>query len=218
VTDFEIPKMRVACDKAVANFNKVLAAHLGDMIPLRIDEMAIGFDNRYSMELFDMEAIDAGWLAPYAEAEEEAGKFNEAMDTVNTEPLDANYTVSYKWRKAADSDYRVEMARVVDGYNPLFAHARWKAAPQLAYWAPVKMLGLLHASFKLPDLETYESICYTLSRRGLQLVQSCSSSYGKFAYFKFPEEYLRENPSAPRPYLKPRVNLRDGTSYAKKLL
>lgn len=116
-------------------------------------------------------------------------------DVVKCQPLPSQYTVTYDFFTTGVQGVRMEMLSLEGGHSPLH-HAYDLVSRDDA--------AIVHASFKVPDELTYRMALEHLATDGLVCGQSCESSYGRFSYWRDPNE------AGALLWLKPRVNLRDG--------
>jgi hypothetical protein len=203
-------------------FQSLLAQTLSDGPPWQIDEVALQFAGKQQMDKFVSDARVHGW----------ATIGDKGIDTVKCEPLSSSCVMRYAWLNPMLNDpkvlyrenfagrelvltnnWRVECMRVASGYNPLLQHWQWMVGYTPGAEHHVDNLGWTHAAFKVPTLEMFQDVCYTLERRNWQGVQLCTSGYGQFAYFRMHPEWLeaerQDHPRLPYLCLKVRVNLRD---------
>lgn len=162
--------------------NKMMQIGLGDFV---IDEIALMFSHRISMMEFVLDAV----------MEKGVELVNRAYDQVSTHPFHTEYDVEYLFLQMP-STMRVECMAITSGCSPVHE----AVASHMRDDAPL----IVHLSFKVPDLNGYEKVCEVLDTAPrITHVQSCSSTYGAFAY------YHVQNEDSLQFYLKPRVNLRD---------
>lgn len=99
------------------------------------------------------------------------------------------FDVRFEFLRFPTLGWRIEAMCVLDGQAPL-------------HEAHLDRLGdgcIVHASYKLPEVEAYRAHRRYLSDKGAILAGEYENSYGRFAYWG----------SGHNPYMKPRVNLRD---------
>lgn len=126
--------------------------------------------------------------------------FNTAHDNVDTIPIPSTYSVRY-WFMRTPWNFRLELMMMLEGYSPYHS--------QLQTLSPRGPIAA-HASFKVGTEEEYANVVRTLGVSGYDLYQHCESSYGRFSYFG---AHLDHGESAKAAWaLKPRINLRDGSS------
>lgn len=159
----------------------------GDM---RIDEVALYFSSRSVLDMAVSQMV----------RQEGMTHFNGAEDAVRTAPLDTYYTVDYEFFKHMDRQYRIEAMAITGGLSPL--HEAWDH-----YVRP----RMVHVSFKVPNLAVYSDVLHdldtTLSTERYFMGQACLSTYGRFSYWQKASDVM--DGAANKPWLKPRVNLRD---------
>lgn len=157
-----------------------------------VDEMAVYFPNRDLLVTFMAQAVQRGWRL-----------FNFAEDNVVTRPIIGTYAVEYWFMEHEDHDYRLELMTIPEGFSPyhasLFEACRLHSAPA----------SIVHASFKVPDEESYGAAVVGLRKADYELAQHCESTYGRFSYF------VRYEADNARPALKPRLNMRDASTQEK---
>lgn len=130
---------------------------------------------------------------------------NAAHDVVRTDPFGTAYEVDYLFATGLNlySDrhpYRIECMNITDGWSPLHTAARLEAeAMHAAAW-------MVHASFKCTDEADYGATTHRLREAGWECLQRCTSTYGRFSYWK---PFDRDLDDSGNLCLKPRVNLRD---------
>lgn len=152
-----------------------------------VDEMALFFPSQDLLVYFIKRAVQNGWVL-----------FNQVEDKVVTTPINSIYGVEYWFLRKEGVPYRLELMQVLDGYSPY--HGSLQGACEECNF-PVL---LAHASFKVDDQMSYGSAVVALRNAGFELMQHCTSSYGKFSYMIDNE---RKNQLSP---IKPRINTRDG--------
>lgn len=122
--------------------------------------------------------------------------FNQSTDQVRCEPLPSGYEVQYDFF-STDLAVRLELLRLRGGYSPL--HDLYRREGR----ASGVNAEVVHVSFKVPDEEALRLVYREMAERGWMLGQDCASRYGRFGYWRKPNE------EGPLLWLKPRVNLRD---------
>lgn len=152
-----------------------------------VDEMALYFPSQDLLVYFIKRAVQNGWVL-----------FNHVEDHVITTPINSIYGVEYWFLRKEGVPYRLELMRVIDGYSPY--HGSLQEACDEANF-PVLMA---HASFKVSDQMNYGAVVVALRNAGFEVMQHCTSSYGRFTYAIDNE---RKNELPP---IKPRINTRDG--------
>jgi hypothetical protein len=157
-----------------------------------IDEMAVYFPDRELLVTFMAQAAQRGWQL-----------FNFAEDNVVTRPIIGTYAVEYWFMESPNLPYRLELMTIPDGFSPY--HASLFEACRLHH-APA---SIVHASFKVPDEESYGAAVVGLRKAEYELAQHCESTYGRFSYF------VRYDADNARPALKPRLNMRDASEADK---
>jgi len=155
-----------------------------------IDEMALYFASDEALFGFMARALRRGWVA-----------FNQAEDEVTTLPIESAYSVSYWFLGNEKLDYRLELMRVHSGFSPYHG----SLADACAHGRQAAVMA--HASFKVPDEQTYASVGVALRKNGFEVMQHCSSSYGRFSYYN-------NNDKEGMPAIKPRINIRDAKNNA----
>jgi hypothetical protein len=150
-----------------------------------IDEIAVLFRSDAILGDFITELVPAGW-----------NLFNAASDYVTTEPIHSDYQVQYRFLDNPLKPYRLELMGLGGGWSPLHKTILWKLEMARLDAA------IVHASFKLDDVNEMRAWCSELESDGLLLAQRCQSTYGMF-------EYWVDTKITEGSYLKPRVNLRD---------
>jgi hypothetical protein len=158
---------------------------LGPSYP--VDEMALYFTKREELFVFLEVAVKRGWCV-----------FNCAEDSVSTSPIPAEYGVEYWFLRKDGVPYRLECMVVLDGFSPYHGALGEMCALRNMSCA------LAHASFKVPDERMYGAAMLALRNGEFELMQRCSSTYGKFSYYSDAER-------KDFPPLKPRVNMRDAS-------
>lgn len=151
-----------------------------------IDEMSVMFDSPNAVLSYVSQVASLPGCA----------LFNYAEDTVTTRPIPGSYRVQY-WFLKIPAKFRIEVLRCSAG-SPL--HTSLASVQQHDY-EPMAV----HASFKCVNEEDYVRALARLRTAGWECWQRCDSSYGKFSYWGNEDEPLGW-------LLKPRVNLRDGSS------
>lgn len=126
--------------------------------------------------------------------------FNGADDHVKTEPFGTEYDVRYEFFSIEGRTYRVEAMALMGGSSPLHEAAMQHGVMEI------------HTSFKVADMRAYRSVVEMLSSTimsggDMMLGQACVSTYGEFSYWR---KGSPEGPRFTKPWLKPRVNVRDG--------
>lgn len=180
-------------DEVFANITKrhgladqEVRAHFG--AAYSVDEMALYFAEEHALFSFMAKAVQRGWLV-----------FNQSEDVVETSPIRSNYAVVYWFLRHPELPYRLELMMVSDGFSPY--HGGVERMCEDHGLATV----LVHASFKVNDEQEYAAVGVALRNGGYELMQHCSSTYGRFSYYV-------DNESAEIPAIKPRQNLREGTN------
>lgn len=156
---------------------------LGPAYP--VDEMALYFADRNDMFVFISLAVQRGWCV-----------FNCSEDTVETRPVPAQYGVEYWFLHKDGVPYRLECMTVNEGFS-----AYHGALKEMIFSYDIPYV-LAHASFKVANDENYGSAVVALRGDDFELVQHCTSTYGRFSYFL-------NSDRTDIPALKPRINLRD---------
>lgn len=149
-----------------------------------IDEMGLMFADSQDVMSFVSDSV----------RETDIQLFNYAEDTVRTEPLRSGYEAAY-WFLTSGYEFRVEAMMVSEG-SPLHTVIRQRSG--------LEAVCSVHASFKCFDEEDYAVTLVSLRNAGWELVQRCTSGYGKFSYWAHmdrPEGWL----------IKPRLNTRDAS-------
>jgi hypothetical protein len=152
-----------------------------------VDEMALYFPGQDLLAYFIKRAVQSGWML-----------FNHVEDQVVTTPINSVYGVEYWFLRKEGVPYRLELMRVLDGYSPYHGSLQ-EACDECDF--PVL---LAHASFKVIDQMSYGSAVVALRNAGFELMQHCTSSYGKFSYM------IDNERNTELPPIKPRINTRDG--------
>lgn len=167
----------------------------------RIDEIAYLFEDSHAFESFTEEAVQ----------EEGCTLFNSARDHVEVSPLTACYNVQYRFFTIPEqyldgNPVRIEAMLPGSGLSPLHLAAAYHLDRVGREWNCMA----IHASFKCVDEESYGKAVLSLRGAGWEVAQKCDSTYGKFSYWTplDREDWLGDGPFI---YLKPRVNLRDGS-------
>lgn len=176
-----------------AELEKLLSEGLGERYI--VDEVAVMFDSfaEDNLNAFIKEAV----------AEPGVKLFNSAWDHVETHPIPSEYWVEYNFLEVEDLGMRVEVMRIDRGISPL--HESLAAGVYNPTVQGMETTGpkVVHFSFKVPNLEEYNKVCYRLREElGAVQVQGCTSDYGRFGYYRVSE-------FGHNTYIKPRVNLRD---------
>lgn len=122
--------------------------------------------------------------------------FNVADDFVSTSPIPSDYKVRY-WFLRTPYNYRLEIMNLKSGYSPFHSMFSESGAT----------IAKIHASFKVPSEDEFGLVTANLCNNGFEVLQRCTSSYGRFNYLRDP---LVESMGGRDWTLKPRVNLRDG--------
>jgi len=129
--------------------------------------------------------------------------FNSADDAVKAmwgDKAESRYTAQYDFLRRWDIPYRIEMMTVNDGYS--YAHRLHR---NMLLRSRGSLEGIVvHVSYKPVEggFKGYDGEVGRLISLGLEPVQECVSTYGRFTYFQHPK--LPDGL-----YIKPRVNLRD---------
>jgi hypothetical protein len=150
-----------------------------------IDEIAVLFRSDAVLSDFITELVPLGW-----------NFFNAAGDYVTTEPIHSDYQVQYRFLENPTQPYRLELMTLGGGWSPLHKTILWQLEMARLDAA------IVHASFKLDNVNEMRAWCDELVADGLLLAQRCQSTYGMF-------EYWVDTKITEGSYLKPRVNLRD---------
>jgi hypothetical protein len=153
----------------------------------RVDEMALYFTNFDALVKLMAKAVRRGWVV-----------FNQDEDQVNTKPIVSDYGVEYWFLRHEDYSYRLELMHIPDGFSPYHQGIREYLERNYA------CLALAHASFKVPDEASYARAVVALRSAGYDLLQHCTSTYGRFSYYANGSEGYKF------PIIKPRINIRDG--------
>lgn len=156
------------------------------LLGLSVDEIALYFPDQDLLLQFIKRAVKNGWVL-----------FNHVEDEVTTGPINSMYGVQYWFLRKEGLPYRLELMQVIDGFSPY--HGTLQEACDLCQF-PVL---LAHASFKVEGESAYGTAVFTLRNAGFELMQHCTSSYGKFSYMI---DQDRKYEIAP---IKPRINTRD---------
>lgn len=133
---------------------------------------------------------------------EEWENFNNAQDTVHTEPFGLSYRVRYAFFRHPEVRWRVELMQAhnggMRGYSPL--HVALATQYDFERGHSESMLPVVHLSYKVLTEGDFEREEERLTMRNYLHGQSCRSTYGRFSYWRQGITGL---------YVKPRVNLRD---------
>jgi hypothetical protein len=148
-----------------------------------VDEMAVWFP-RPGMVL--------SWITEMV-SRPEFHLFNAAGGIVNTSPISSTYEVQYWFMDSLKDNFRIEAMCLLAGYSPY--HSKFVEAVGGNYCA------IAHASFKVNSEEEFANAGHTLRQNGYEVMQHCTSEYGRFSYYV--------NQDAPGCVLKPRLNTRD---------
>jgi hypothetical protein len=152
-----------------------------------VDEMALYFTDFDALVRLMAKAVRRGWVV-----------FNQDEDQVDTKPIVSTYGVEYWFLRHPELPYRLELMHIPDGFSPYHQGMR-------EYLERNDMcLGLAHASFKVPDEVSYARAVVALRSAGYELLQHCTSTYGRFSY------YANVSEGSKLPIIKPRINIRDG--------
>lgn len=170
------------------------------------DEVAVMVPTPASRYYFLQLMQSAGWV-----------QFNQAADLVHTSPIRSRYTVEYVFLRHPKRTWRMEVmllkspaADGLAGFSPLHM-ALWPEGVQpLHDRHPV--LPIPHLSFKPPaDVvgrvgpgRAVRLVLDKMRDGGFIIAQACQSTYGHFWYL----HHVDSNKSL---YLKPRINIRDGS-------
>lgn len=152
-----------------------------------VDEVAV---------MFNRDEEKYGWLKG-ALAESSVLAFNHAVDHVHTSPIESDYDVEYTFLQHNLFKWRIEAMHITRGHSPL--HHSLNANR-------VGGTHVVHVSFKCNTVREWRHAVETLNNEA-QMVQMCSSDYGRFGYWKIDEQYLGRGVEPL--YVKPRLNERD---------
>lgn len=172
--------------------DKWLEARQPEGVEWLCDEIAFLFCNREALSAFVNECVRTQQWA----------LTNIAEDTVTTMPIRSTYEVGYHFLTDPneEQDFRLECMQIFDGFSPL--HGALEASAHL----DGRTFSAVHASFKVAgQLEDYEACVARLIGVGCTPALHCTSTYGRFSYLSVPDGEGIEL------YLKPRINLRDGS-------
>lgn len=133
----------------------------------------------------------------------ESDRMMEHFDSVDCDTMSRidggeSFDVRFEFLRLRGATWRMELMCVLGGLAPLHSRA-------LALQSP----ALVHASYKTPDLEAYEKETKNLfdDADHYEMEAEYVNSYGMFSYWTVP--------AIGSVYLKPRVNLRDSTTFKK---
>lgn len=195
---FDLDKIFAGLGKAVKTYDGVLE-RLGFPEGTYVDEIAYMTADHETANIFLREAVMTDGCV----------HFNSATDHVHTEPLMTHYNVLYDFLTVPlpylnGHEVRIEAMHLIDGFSPLHEAERHNMRRDSG------ILSGIHASFRCPDEEQYGAALHRLRMRGWEAAQRCSSTYGRFSYWKptDPDTWVGDGPHL---YLKPRVNLRDAS-------
>lgn len=146
-----------------------------------IDEIAVWFPT----DTMAMTTITA--LVQFAKFE----MFAAASDIVRVGKFDCEYAAQYWFLRKEGFPYRLELMTKTGGFSPFH--------DMLAHGAEGSCV-VAHASFKVPEEESYASAVHNLRAANYTSLMMCDSTYGKFGYFS------DDDANAP---IKPRLNRRD---------
>lgn len=161
----------------------------GQELGISIDEVALMTGSLAQWQSLSGRFVYQGWEL-----------FNQAQDTVHTEPFGLTYGVRYAFFRRPEVPWRIELMRpdfLVAQYSPLH-EAFWSL-----FCSEIPTSGFLpvvHFSYKVLTEGDYEMEVERLGTHNYLHGQSCRSTYGRFSYFR---------KGITGPYVKPRVNLRD---------
>jgi hypothetical protein len=161
-----------------------------------VDEMSLFFPTESAIAQF----------AKYAVQLDGHAVFNTAVDRVHTTPVRNDYDVLY-WFLTTPHGYRLELMAAGSG-SPV--HDERRALLHAASEESAMPSVAVHASFKCDDEGTYSDAVRVLRAHDYEMVQGCTSSYGRFSYWQPINGSL--DAVSPTWYLKPRINLRDGSA------
>lgn len=162
------------------------------------------FGAAYSIDEMAVMCTDEVWAMKWAtNAVRVPGitMFNSAVDHVTTRPVRSEYDVHYMFLNAPEMHWAPTAWRM----EVMYPHPGSPLHDTLLQDMRGSDVSVVHASFKCASEEDYALAVHTLGSGGYEAAQLCQSTYGRFSYWVSRDA----DDVAPRPYLKPRVNLRD---------
>lgn len=162
------------------------------------------FGTAYAIDEMAVLCTDEVWAAKWAvNAVRVPGitMFNSATDHVTTRPVRSEYDVHYLFLSAPEEHWTPTAWRM----EVMYPHPGSPLHDTLLQSMAGGSLSIVHASFKCASEEDYALAVHALGKGGYEAAQLCESTYGRFSYWARRDA----DDVAPRPYLKPRVNLRD---------
>jgi len=155
------------------------------MMPFHIDEISLLFDSQDSLAEFAAWAETAGGMDHFNRVDSDTAVRIDNM-TIPSEDRQ-EFKHRFEFLRIPGADWRIEAMCVLEGVAPIHE----------AHVAKHGNGCVVHASWKLPDRQSYEA---TWARHeGLRLFAEYRNSYGIFSYWHASGTF----------YFKPRVNLRD---------
>lgn len=160
---------------------------LNMMLPVRIDEVALCFRRAYDLDQF----------LTHVAKDDNVEHFNSVpVDAMERQDQSGSFDVRFEFLRIRGADWRIECMCVLSGVAPLHE----KLLDDRGSGA------VIHASYKLPDIDAYHREISSGGRLGQHdgvMDAAYANTYGCFSYWRFAELGFT--------YLKPRVNLRDAT-------
>jgi hypothetical protein len=153
------------------------------MLPWRIDEVSLLFGEQRQLDQFTHQAVASGMSHFNSVKRDRMTRMDPGHDPVGVDP--EAFDVRFEFFKWPDCEWRIEAMVVLDGTAPLHEQHLEKYGDGC----------VVHASFKCPDRQSYESVW---SRSEMEFFAEYRNSYGIFSYWVGGDYYF-----------KPRVNLRD---------
>lgn len=152
-----------------------------------VDEVSILFKHSWMLDDFVIWAKEGTRLEHFDRVHEDNvdqlyGRSDYGVPNVGTEA----FVVRFEFLRVPGAPWRIEAMCILSGTSAI--HDSMDTG------------DIAHASWKLPDVESYASQQRHLMGENVPLLAEFRNSYGKFSYFGQVGKW---------PYLKPRVNLRD---------
>ncbi len=153
-------------------------------VPCKVDEVALLWANAAELESFRQWAVTVAGMENFNSV---------AKDTMLRHDRDQWFDVRFEFLRLPDTDWRIEAMCVLDGEAPL-------------HQQHLDIMGngcVVHVSYKLPELESYDVAKDFLIEAGCVPHAEYQNTYGMFSYWLADEGLF---------YYKQRVNLRDAAA------
>lgn len=157
------------------------------ILPVKIDEVALCFRRSEDLDSFLI----------HADRDKAVEHFNSVpVDNMRRQDQSESFDVRFEFLRIRGADWRIECMCVLSGVAPLHERILLDRGSG----------AVIHASYKLPDIDAYRREISSGGRLGQHdgvMDAAYANTYGCFSYWRFA--------GLGHTYLKPRVNLRDAT-------